>query len=107
MNAAWRRFLGLFAAMPMAVSGIAFGSAAEARTPVETAWAEAMQRGSLEALTQFAIAYPDSHYAELAYAKLANPEVVLTEASASKGLQHADSGSVSDPDFVPRSVMIV
>jgi hypothetical protein len=107
MTRAWRRLLGLIAAMPMAMGGVAFASIGEARPAAEIAWAQAIQQGSLEAFAQFAMAYPDSKYAELAYARLSNLDTAAVAAAAVAGAQDADAGSVSDPDFVPRSVMVV
>jgi hypothetical protein len=109
MTRAWRRFLGLIAAMPMAVGGVAFASIGEARPSAEVAWAQALQQGSLEAFAQFAMIYPDSKYVELAYAKLSNLDTASTATGATAGVQDGDAnaGSVSEPGFVPSSMMVV
>ena len=106
MTRMWRQFLGLLAAMPMAIGGIAVSSSvAEARLPVEAAWAQAVQQGSLEAFAQFAMTYPDSAYAQLAYAKLSNPDAAsIPEMVAAI---QADDNSISEPGFVPSSMMVV
>lgn len=105
MTRVWRQFLGLLAAMPMAISGMAVASTAEVRSPVEAAWAQAVQQGSLEAFAQFAMTYPESAYAQVAYAKLSNPDAVsIPDMVASI---QADDNSISEPGFVPSSMMVV
>ncbi|HEV8015052.1 MAG TPA: hypothetical protein VGP48_05945 [Stellaceae bacterium] len=107
MTRAWRRLLGLIAAMPMAMGGVAFASLGEARASAEVAWAQAVQQGSLEAFAEFAMTYPDSKYVELAYARLANPDAAATAIGVSMGGQGADENSMSEPGFVPSSIMVV
>jgi len=105
MTRAWRRFLSFVAAMPMAVSGIAVASVPPAHSPVEIAWAQALQQGSAEAFAQFAMTYPDSPYAELAHARLSNPEAAAAQQAAASIL--GGENSISEPGFVPSSMMVV
>jgi hypothetical protein len=91
--------------MPMAMSGMAVASVPDARSPIDAAWAQAMQQGSLEAFAQFAMTYPDSPYAEIAHARLSSPVAAAAQDTA-PGMQ-GDANSISQPGFVPSSMMVV
>jgi hypothetical protein len=111
MTNTWRRIVAFLAAVPMAMSGVASASIPTAGAPAETAWTKAVQQGSLEAYAEFAMTYPDSKYAKVAYARLSSVGTVSTADHAATKADHMglDLGldSVSEPAFLPTMIMTV
>lgn len=85
-------------AMTMLLSTFAGSSSPEARTisPVDTVWAETVERDTLQAYAQFAMMFPDSQYTEVAYQKLASLEVARTVTTDAPDRQEAAA------DIAPR-----
>lgn len=102
MTDAWRRIVAFLVAVPMAMSGVVFASSGEARTPAETAWAQAVQRNSLEAYAEFVMDYPDSEYSRQAYAKLSSIATIPAADRAMAKIKLMDSNLFSEPNFIPR-----
>ncbi len=107
MTDAWRRILAFLATLPLATSSIALASSGDARGPAKTAWAETVRQGSLEAYAEFAMTYPDSQYAALAYEKLANAEIASPAARAAAGLLGTEADTINDPWFASNSMIVV
>lgn len=65
----WLKIAGLMTVLPLALGGSA-SAAVGGRGAAEAAWAEAIERNTLEAYVEFVMAHPDSKYAHQAYARL-------------------------------------
>lgn len=108
MTNAWRRFVAFMLAAPVAFIGTTTASLANTRSsPADSAWAETLRLNTLEAYTKFAMDYPDSRYANQAYAKLATDGRSANQADAPATAGHWDLGLASEPDLVPGTLMVV
>ena len=76
-----------------------------------SAWNEAVMKDTLEAYAEFAMNYPDSKLADLAYRKLsgADLDTFAMNAAPSAGVAGSatDDNVASDPDFAPGWVRLI
>jgi hypothetical protein len=99
------RIAGLLATLPLALGGAsaAIGDGATA----ETAWANASQRNTLEGYAEFVIDHPDSKYVQQAYARLSAVGSAKLDDQSILAFEGSPDLTISKPEFVPNSIMVV
>jgi hypothetical protein len=82
------------------------GSASTAKVSDDAAWAEVVKSNTLEAYAKFAVMYPDSKHAQLAYSKLFGVTPVTADTKPD-GMAILDDEGESAPGLLPGVLRII
>ena len=108
MRKLYHRLMAFAAVLPLAAGGTASASVGNTSQPDESAWGQASAKGTLEAYTTFAIAYPDSVFADEARSRLLKVKIPGSAATMRDGALDVDDDDFgSRPSFIPDSIMVV
>jgi hypothetical protein len=109
MRKLYHRLMAFAAVIPLAAGGTASASIDNTSQTDESAWAQAAAKGTIEAYTTFAIAYPDSAFADEARSRLMKVKIPASAASKRDGAMDADDDGNfgTRPSFIPDSIMVV
>lgn len=102
----WVGRLMASAAAVLLTTGSGSASVGGLTPSAETAWAEVVKADTLEAYAEFAMAYPDSEHALLAYSKLFGAKAI-SDGTKPESMTILDEDEGSTPGLLPGVLRII